>query len=181
MASVTGGGGGGGSVTLLDAVTLSADGTFDVQNISQGYNDLLLSLVVRGTAATALDGLMLRFNNDSTSGNYISQSARSNGSTVSGSASTASQTSGSIAGIAAGSAPTGYFAQVAVTIPGYSSTTWQKIALGQSGAAGSATSPNVWIHAFQWLSTAAITRVALFGGSTANLLAGSTLRIYGRL
>ena len=176
---IGGGGSGGGGASawlLLSNTTLGADGTFDVQNIDQTYNDLVLMAIFRGTRAATVDFLQVRFNNDS-GANYDGI-----WSTGGGTATSLGATSGRISGaMVAASGTAGDFFMAEMFIGGYASTTWRKTIFSTAAApvtAGVTIIPEtatVW-----WNSTAAINRIGFFGGTTANLLAGSQLRIYGR-
>jgi hypothetical protein len=75
------------------------------------------------------------------------------------------------------------FAFVEMILYGYASTTWVKGAHWRSGMSAATTSGNQFMNLGSgfWNSTAAVTRVTVLGGSTANLAIGSQLRIYGRL
>ena len=171
-------------LVLLSSTTLQSDGTFDVANISQAYNDLLLVLITRGTAVATIDSLLLRFNNDSAAANYEGEELIGNLLT----ASAANRNAGAFAGIIialsipAASSTANKFGVCEAWVHGYTSTSWLKNAMGLDWANyNSASGREVDFCAGQWSSTAAITRVQVLGLSTANLLAGSTLRIYGRL
>ena len=183
MPIVSGGSGGGGSVTLLSSTTLGADGTFDVSSISQAYNDLLLVFVGRGTRAAATDNLLLRLNNDSTAANYDGQ--RLSGALAVAAANTQNlgAISGIVIGFAIGTTGTANRAtSVECWLHGYSGTTFHKNALSLGFEDFSADAGReLDACAGTWLSTTAITRVQLQGQTTANLLSGSSLRIYGRL
>lgn len=176
--------GGGGAVALLSTTTLAVDGTFDVSGIAGTYNDLILVANVRGTRASFSDELALRFNNDSGASQYFRQQISGLSTTASAAATgaaTAITTSGGA--LTAASSPSGAFAVWEATIQGYASTSWTKSVLWRGFSyddpgAGS----QLTVHGGgQWLSTTAITRVQIFGLTTANLLTGSQLRIYGRL
>jgi hypothetical protein len=177
--SSRGSSGGAGSVTLLSTTTLAVDGVFDVASISQAYNDLVLVMNVRATRVASLfDTMQMRFNNDS-GANYLWQRLGVNGATVTG-AGGGGATSFNTVDVPAATATAGQFAQVELTIAGYTSATWQKTfvgaAFGQNGTAQS-----IQQISGVWASTAAVNRVGFFGVITANLLTGSVLRIYGRL
>lgn len=169
-----------GALTLLSTTTRATDGTIDVSSISQAYSDLVLLIIARGTDAATTDTLKLVLNND-TASNYGSQRLQ-------GTAGTASATeSNSAAFVSAGVMPaaaatSGYFWFAEVVIPGYTSTTWNKVAYIDY-AYGTAITTGARFRVAGmglWNSTAAINRVTLSGFSTAALLTGSTLRIYGR-
>jgi len=171
-----------GSLTLITNTVLGADGTFDMAGISQAYTDLVIMLLVRGTDAGAGgDQLRLRVNNDSTAGAYDTQYLLANSSTVS-SAPTLNSGGVIIAqDVPAAAADANYAAYVEVVIPGYASTTWyHRVASSWWSQRSSSTSR---LYNGQCVGTykavAAITRVQVACVSTANLLAGSSMRLYG--
>lgn len=166
-----------GASVLLSTTTLGVDGTFDVSNISQGFTDLVLMLIARGTDAGATDNLYLRFNNDS-GANYAWQQTAYFGTTAAIS-DNASDTQIITAIAPAAGATASHFGMYQVTLTGYSSTSWVKRTMqpltAYSGSGSAAAVANVGV----WRSTAAINRIQILGGSTANLKTASVLRIYG--
>lgn len=173
-------GGTSGALALIASTTLGAPGTFDVSGIAQTYNDLLLVGIVRGTAAVVNDALLLRFNADA-GANYHSQVVVGNNLAGSGGRQTAGTAMWACEFTAAASAGAGIFTPFEVWIPGYASTTWQKATHGGQPFFGSDidNGANAVYGMGQWLSTAAINRVQIFGSTAANLATGSTLRVYG--
>lgn len=170
-----------GALTLLSTTTRATDGTIDVSSISQAYNDLVLQAIIRGTDAAATDTCKLVLNND-TAANYGSQSLQGTAATASATESnSAAFVSAGIMPAAAATANCFWFAQI--IIPGYASTVWDKVVLVQYGYGTAITTGTRFVTNRMgfWASTAAVNRVTLSGFSTANLLTGSTLRIYGRL
>lgn len=179
---ISGGGpsGSGGAMTLLSTSTLAVDGTFDVAAISGSYNDLRLVVIARGTDAGAFDSLGLRLNNDS-GANYYYQTLDVHGATVSA-AGQVTQTRLIVQDVMpAGGATANIFGFTEVLLPGYASTTWLKQMNSRYTGLTNLAATNTWwgAHSGAWNNTAAVTRVQLFGVTTANLLAGSVLRIYG--
>lgn len=166
---------------LLSTTTLGSDGTFDVSGIDQTYSDLILIGIVRGTrAAATVDTLWMRFNNDS-GAHYDNQFLDSHGSTTASSVSNTDAAIYAASIIPASTATAGDFGYFCAEIPGYASTVWNKTANCDYSSPITAGSL-VWrgFLGGVWRSTAAITRVQVLGQTTANLLAGSQLRIYGR-
>lgn len=169
------------SLTLISSTTLVADGTFDVSGISGSYNDLLVVLIARSTVVANTDNPTVRFNNDSAA-NYNAQRLRAGNSTALTADSTSGATGGGIrAEIPAASATAGLFGYLELTIPGYASTAWTKQFFWQEAAAWLASAQFAGLGGAIWNSTAAITRIQISSGVVGNLLAGSQLRIYGRL
>lgn len=176
-------GGGGGAVTLLSTTTIAGTAAaFDVSSISGSYNDLVLVLVGRASFSAANDSVMLRFNGD-TAANYATQQMNASGSTATGFEQN-SDTKISPGTVPASSAAAGWFGVITVLLPGYASTTWNKLALVDAGYATALTAGNKQATKVTgvWASTAAITRVQfLINDSPNTFVIGSTLRIYGRL
>ena len=173
-------GGGAGAMTLLSTTTLGADGQIDVSGIGQGYNDLYLVMMFRSARATAADFCQMRVNNDSTASAYeiVNIDARTAVSAATTTA-TAAQVSDGMSG---NSATANFFSLGQMWLPGYASTTWQKQMFWIWS--GSGTNLNSVAGVGQWHNTAAINRVTFWANTIAspsNLLAGSSLRIYGVL
>lgn len=167
----------GGSQTQLASTTLLAPGTVDFNGISQSYTDLLVSIIARGARAAAAEFLGCQFNADSGT-NYDTEQAQAAGATFTAS-NLAAQTKGRISqNMPAASASAGFFYMARVWIPGYASTTWRKLAFCE----GFVNNGGSWVrdfHSFEWASTAAISRITLFGETTANLDTGTFVRLYG--
>lgn len=169
-----------GGPVLLSSTTLGGSGTFDVSSISQAYSDLTLVILARGTDAGATDNLLLRFNNDSTANYDWQQNAFFGTSSSFSQGAAAAQIQ--IAVCPAAGATANYFGLFEITMPGYASTTWVKRALQPMTMYESIVgTPASCANAGLWRSTAAINRVQILGGNTANLATGSQLRIYGQL
>ena len=175
-------GGGGGAWTLISTTTLAAAGTFDVSSIPGTYNDLLLVAIIRGTNSSGADNILMRFNNDSTSGHYASQYLQNVGTTAAAGQFANANRITLPGSFPANTAPAGVYAASQIWLPGYASTSWQKMVyvpaagyLTDVALAGAMLSSAVGI----WNQTTAINRVSLFGSGTTNLATGSQLRIYG--
>jgi hypothetical protein len=170
---------GAGALTLLQTITLGADGTIDFTSISQAYNDLYLVGMLRGTNAAATDTLELHVNNDAGANyQYEQANAAATAWTVFGGA-------GSTVvdlldnSLPAASANASFFASVELNVYGYTSTTWRKLVM-MTSVLPNGTNGAIGLTAGVWASTAAVSRLTLFGGFTANLKAGSSMRLYGR-
>jgi len=168
-------------MALLNSLTLASPGTFDQASIDQTYNDLIVVLMVRGTNAATNDNIDIKFNNDG-GANYTWDIATVVNTTLSASV-TAGSAVGSIAKASSAGGTANVFTPVVIVIPGYTSTSWFKVALSQYGVAYTALAANTTTGTgmLQWASTAAINRISVQGDNTANLATGSTMRIYGRL
>jgi len=170
------------AMTLLSTTTRATDGTFDIQSISQSYNDLMLMCLVRGTDAGALDSLRMRFNNVSTA-TYGSQLVDSTGTTVAAKQDNDATSLQAAEWISAGGAAANLFSAVQIWIPGYTSTTWAKQFVSTSflPITVSNAGRGIDLQGGFTAATTAVSRIQLFGGTTANLLTASTVRVYGIL
>lgn len=171
-----------GAWTLLSTTTLSSAGTFDLSGISGAYNDLSVVVIGRGADAGTDDALRLRFNGDS-GGNYYMEQVQAVATTVSASsvAGNANLPLGRVP--ATGSLISGMFGILDMVIYGYASTAWKKnVHYHNYEMVGTGASHQTTNRAGgTWNSTAAITRIEVFCGTTANMVTGSQLRLYGRL
>ena len=173
--------GGGGAWELISTTTLGGAGTIDVSSISGAYNDLIIVGLLRGADGGGSDNLFVRVNNDS-GANYTRNifSAQGNGVAVTSVAD--SPTGFKIASMPAAGATANRFGAIELTIYGYASTTWTKVAEWRYwGMGATVTSALLNRGGAHWNSTAAINRITVTGENTANLVTGSQLRIYGRL
>ncbi|TMQ03781.1 MAG: hypothetical protein E6J90_52350 [Deltaproteobacteria bacterium] len=172
--------GGGGAWTLLSTTNLGSAGTFDVSSISGAYNDLILVVIARGTDSGAADNICIRLNGD-TAANYYRQTGTTTAASAGGAQSQAANNV-EMPQAPAATATASSFGIFEITIPGYASTTWKKALQWNSFLLSSTTSGGMTeVHGGGfWNSTAAVTRVELFGKFTANFVTGSQLRIYGR-
>ncbi len=167
-----------GALVLLSSTVLGADGTFDISGISQAYSYLTMQLVVRGTRVNQNDSLMIRLNNDS-GNNYTRWNLKGDGASAT-SASATAQSSGYLGDMPSSTGTANIFGVVEVWIPGYSSTTWNKVVRSiPDYNEPNASFYHAGVFGSRWASTAAVNRVTIFGLSSANLLAGSRLDIWG--
>jgi hypothetical protein len=173
-------GGGGGAWTLLSTTTRASNGTIDVSSISGAYNDLILVGMLRSAVASSTDSVKLQLNGD-TAANYDYQRLFDITASVS-----AGEQFGlgdfEPSGMPGSTTAAGLFCFFEAVIPGYASTTWQKIVNIQISKKEGTTSGSL-VHASGsgfWRSTAAVNRVTL-SGTGGLLVTGSQLRIYGRL
>jgi hypothetical protein len=174
---------GGGAWTLLSTTTLASAGTFDVSSISGAYNDLIVVLIGRCGGTGFSQNAQLKLNNDS-GANYFMQEIRA----AAAATPTASENIGGggfgfqLFGVPASSSPANLFGVLTITLFGYASTSWLKSviadnAMNINNASGGAVERR--LTGF-WGSTAAVNRLT-FTTATSNFVAGSQLRIYGRL
>ncbi len=170
------------AMVLLFSTTLGSSGTFDQASIPQTFNDLLVVFIARGTDAGATDSLQVRFNNDS-GANYGSQIVFGNQANPAATEHVSQTSIGALPTITAAGFASARFVAGQVWIPGYASTAWQKTTATNSPIGLAITSAGMIAQAVTglWNATTAINRIQAFGASTANLVAGSQMRIYGIL
>ena len=174
-------GGGGGAMTLLSSTTLGSAGTFDITSISGSYNDLVLVLIGRGADAGSSDNVYVRLNNDSGS-NYPRSTFQPAGNAAAVTTVADNQAAFKPGPITSGGATASLFSALTLTIHGYASTTWKKsVTWEMITMLSDATNTYLIRGGATWNSTAAVNRVTVFCQTTANLVTGSQLRIYGRL
>lgn len=179
---VDAGGGATPAIVRLTRTVLAAPGTFDVDAIDQSYADLLLGLMVRGTRTDVFDYLGMQFNGDT--GNHYSTQFMDAGGAGVGSGEYPNQGSIVISNaVTAASGAADWFSSVRVVIPGYASSLWRKHAHGitAEGRGIGAYELAPIVTAGAWDDTSPITSIHLFGETTANLAAGSEMRVYGIL
>lgn len=171
---------GGASIVRLGDVTLGASTTnITFSSIPSGYRALKIEIQARTDNAGALDNIALQFNGD-TAANYDQESLTGNNVTASavnvvgqtfvlvGATPSAGATRASIAGAST------------VTIPNYSSTTFEKsfhaenISVDSTAANGIAR-----ITGGSWRNTAAITSIKLFPQAGTNFVTGTRATLYG--
>jgi hypothetical protein len=166
---------------LFETVLTSTTASISIPTISQNYRDLRIQGQVRGTAASNGGQVLIRFNSDSTSGDYGSQLFFADTSASSASSSVTTQTSGILAGYAGANALANVAEVFDTTIPNYTGSTyfksWVTHAMGtRNGTALSGVQED--IYGGIWLSTAAITSINLFPDS-GSFAAGTVVRVYG--
>jgi hypothetical protein len=166
--------GGGGAITLLSSTTLGSNGTFDIQSISQSYNDLILVMIARGSGSNSGADALVRFNNDSGANyqyNYVSGGAATNSPTA--------QASVDMSAVWADASFTAdRWGAGELIIEGYASTTKTKTFNWHVHGSGPASTN--YRGGGNWLSDNAINRVQ-FLPAAGLWITGSSLRIYGRL
>lgn len=151
--------------------------TFDFTSIPATFTHLMLIGQVRSATAAATAEIRLRFNNDSGS-NYDYAFQWLNAGSPAGTTG-AAQTSALLSSLVTAASGTANRASpVAIEIPNYAATTFQKDCTAQVGyqdgsalstAAGSA----------HWRSTAAISRITIISTSGAGFVAGSRMTLIG--
>jgi len=163
----------------ITSSTLGSPGTFDITSIPATYNDLLIVLIARGARVSGSDLIAVRFNNDS-GANYDTQEAVGASTTVSA-VRQSGVTAANVGWVPASTATANWFSSCQMYVAGYASTSNIKT-INTLCQAWEPTASNLSSEAYvaQWNATpAAINRVTVFGQTTANFLAGSSIRVYG--
>jgi hypothetical protein len=175
--NLPGGGGTGGAWTLINSEILSADGTFDFQDIPASYNHLTGYAVLRSNAGFDADDVFFYLNNDTTAANY--QHMRH----VSGSAHSVDLAANPelTGGINGDNAPANYFATVRFLIPRYLGD-HDKVVTVDTSRRELLGGTSYWIgYMIHWENTATIDRITLQpdGAPGDEFLSGSSLYLYG--
>ncbi len=168
-----------GDYESIQTVTVGSGGAADVtfSSIPQTYTHLQIRGIVRDTAGAA-QSFWVRYNGDSTSGNYFFHYLQGNGSAASAAAEAPSTVN--ILGPVTSSAQTsGMFAATVIDILDYSKTTKAKTTRALSGydANGSGI---VGLYSGGWSkSNEAITSIFLRDSAATNFAQGTTFALYG--
>jgi hypothetical protein len=162
-------------MTLIETKTLgTAAASIEFTSIPQTYTDLVVLLSTRDTRGQIGNGIRL-FPNGSSS-NLSSRNLSGNGTSVQGD----SRTDGLIGVEPAASATSNTFSNTSVYIPNYSGST-NKSFTSDSVTENNATAAEQWFIAALWSNTAAISSITFQPSTADNLVAGSTISLYGVL
>ena len=166
-----------GGATLIGIQTLAADAaSMSVSSIPATYSALLLALLLRTTRASETDGVLIRFNGDTTVANYITGQYQNNAGT-----NTTSQisTQGGVNIQSTGaSATAGFFAGWHALVTGYD-TTSTYTSVNAQGVCRISTGVVQWTNAGVWSPTTVVTSITAVPVIGPNFLAGSRLAVYG--
>jgi hypothetical protein len=163
------------STTALANVTLQASSsTITFSGIPAVYRDLVVVGSLRTDRASTSDPIRIRFNNDSTNGNYHRISMSGNGSTAS--AYTDAPTEIIVdAGATAANATANVFSVFRLELFDYSQTNKHKTGLTYSDVSAVETRR----QAARWASTSAVTSISIAPYFGTVFASGSTLSLYG--
>lgn len=175
-----------GAISLIATTTLGADAaSIDFSSIPSTYTHLMAICSVRDArVAGVTDDFTMRVNNDSGT-NYNIAGVKVQQTTVGG-----VQFNG-ITYALIGDMPTNNtgggslasrFASCVVTIPNYTNTSMHKMIQSASGCIDTNANDSNWLSRWMtniWRSTSAINRLTFLGDLSQNLLAGSTISLYG--
>lgn len=162
---------------LISEQTPTGTGTVTWSSIpATPYKHLLIEFVGRtDKGAQNTTSANLRFNNDTTDGNYQRQSNTFNNTTYSGG--TAANPD-AVTFVAAG-ATANYTSYGVIRIPFYALTVFNKTADILNLASYAAASPNTNWQQVHWHNNAAINRIDIIVDDSSNYIAGTTFRLYG--
>ena len=161
---------------MVKIQTITADvsglSTIDFTNIPQTFTDLKLVASLRvSRPSTDIDGILIRFNNDNTGGNYSGRRLYGTGS----SATSDSNTTGNFFATAASSTAS-VFASNEMYLPNYTSSNYKSVS-GDSVEENNATAASQDLNAGLWSSSAVINRVTFT--APGNFAQYSTATLYG--
>lgn len=158
---------------------LAATGIFDIQNISQDYDHLIIKAMFRSSVSDVTDNIRMFFNNDTTLANYNSQQENSvNGATLNATGSAADN----VPFLGAGdTAPANNFSICVAEILWYSRTDLWKYSYAECGTYRASNDIHQSIRMIEWKDLSAIDRITIYpdGYATDELLAGSRITIHG--
>lgn len=174
---------GGGNYSLLETITRATDGLITHTSISGSYNDLVIHAWLRSDRASSVDNMYILLNGDTANNHYsnVTQDIYNPaGAFVGGQNDWSGGLTSTV--IAAASLGGSVFSFIKITIPGYASTTWQKMvfyeACYQDGSTGN-NHVNMARGMFSWPFTTAITQVGLQPQNGTNFKTNSVSRLYG--
>jgi hypothetical protein len=175
--AASGAGGGAGAFDLLETTTLTSSAssvTFSGLGAYSDYKHLQIRSVARDSGVTTNVWTKLVFNND-TSANYTAHLLYGDGSAVTSDGYTGFTWAG--AAMHPGASNTNAWGGAVIDILDFSSSNKNKTVRGLSGWEGSAID-RIMLASGLWLSTSAITQIAIVSGHT-SFLAGSRFSLYG--
>jgi hypothetical protein len=165
---------------LYETTLTAATAVIDTGTLSQSYRDLQVEISgLRGDTAATETTLRMRFNGDSTAGNYDTSAVRNSNTTVTG----VEQNGGAqldLGLVTANNAASGAVSAASINIPGYTGATYWKTTNGMvadSLGAGAGNRRVIAVTGF-WhsLSTIQSIQLTLAAG---NFMAGLAVRVYG--
>jgi hypothetical protein len=161
---------------LLEKITVGAAGASSVtfSGIPQtGYTDLVVKMSTRTSRSNTVDGVTVRFNSDTTSGNYSGKRLYGDGS---GTGSDSSYVALPFMDAANSTANT--FGNIEILIPNYTGSAQKSFSI-DGVAENNATSVYLGIGAGLWNQTSAITSVTIYPEVGPNIVQYSTFYLYG--
>ena len=169
-------------VVIDQIVASGSPAVITFADIPQGFADLYMTSLNRQTGATAPQLVQIKFNGDSTSGNYVSHRVYSDGvSSAAAGSDPASTAAGAACFYSSGSASATHpSAAVRLEIPGYSNTTLEKEFICNGGVTfNTSNGVSSGQIAGGWFSAQGISQIDLTIAS-GSFLNGSVFTLYGR-
>ena len=162
----------------IAGITVGAGGasTIDFTSIPSTYTDLVIKLSCRIGSAADRDGVLLTFNNNTSS--YSFRRAYAYDAGLSGSDSGSSQSSVAIGNTTANNATSNTFGNHEIYIPNYAGSNNKSISVEADAENNSTTSWQITMTAGRWDNSAAIDRVTLTAASS-TFVQYSTATLYG--
>lgn len=169
------------SFVLLETVTLtSAQASVEFANLAAkygtDYQHLQLRVVARTTRADVGDDIILRFNNDSTAGNYQYHALYGTGSAAGSENAQSASGARFMQATSANFTGSAFNAGVCDILDPFE-TTKNKTIRTLSGVPGSYN--RIWLASNLWANTSAVTSITLVSGFSASFVAGTRISIYG--
>jgi hypothetical protein len=169
------------SFVLLETVTLtSAQASVEFANLAtkyaSTYQHLQLRVVARTNRADVGDDILLRFNNDSTVGNYQYHGLYGTGSAA-GSENAQTASGARFMQAAGGSFTSSAFNAGVCDILDPFETTKNKTIRTLSGLPGSYN--RIWLASNLWMNTTSVTSITLLSAFSSSFVAGTRFSIYG--
>jgi hypothetical protein len=166
------------SYESIQTVTVGAGGQSSISftSIPSTYKHLQIRFMGRSTNADTQDNLFINFNSDSGS-NYTYHAVYGDGSSASAISAT-SQTKAITGRLAAANATSGIFGVGVIDILDYANISKYKtlrnlVGVDTNGAG------NVWLFSNLWMSTSAISNIAITTASATNFAQYSSFALYG--
>jgi hypothetical protein len=159
--------------TLISSVSVGVLGAASMEftSIPSTYTDLLIKISGRTNYVGIVDGAVVRFNNDTTSGNYTARR-------LIGSGSAATSDTNNTGAFAVGSTATANtFANCEMYIPNYAGSSYKSASV-DNVAETNATTQYMGLAAFLWSNTGAITSIKI-SGESGSFVQYSTATLYG--
>ena len=161
--------------TLIASSTVGSGGAANIEftSIPATYTDLLIKMSLRSNRSLVVDGIVMRFNNDTTSGNYTAKRLYGNGS------STASDSpNNGMPFMDGNTATSSTFGNAEIYIPNYTGSN-AKSASVDGVNENNATEAYASLYAFLWSGTAAISSIKITSETADTILQYSTAYLYG--
>ena len=163
---------------LIESKTLTtAQASIEFTSIPSTFTDLVFFVSGRSSRAANGDGLLTRFNND-TSSVYSVRSLRGDGASVV--SVTGATNALSRAELPAGTSTSNTFSNMSFYIPNYTSSANKSVSI-DSVMETNATNLEMMITAGLWSNTSAITTITLTSETGNNFVTGSIVSLYGIL